>query len=160
MASDMFLKIDNIKGESVDSVHKDQIDILSFSWGVTQSGSSQIGIGTGTGKASVSDLTVSKFVDKASPLLFQMSCLGTPFTSAILYVRKAGGKPLEYIKITMSQGLIASVQESGGGGDERVTETLSLNFASVIYEYVPQNPDGSAAASVTKGFNIAGNVAI
>jgi type VI secretion system secreted protein Hcp len=157
MASDMFIKLDDIKGESVDDKHKGEIDILSFSWGVSQTGASQGGGGSGAGKAHVHDLTITKLLDKASPLLFQMCCSGKPIKSALLVCRKAGGTPLEYVKITMNQAIVTSVAPGGDKGSDHITETVTFNFASMNYEYVPQKPDGSGEASVVKGWDIAGN---
>jgi type VI secretion system secreted protein Hcp len=157
MASDMFIKLDDIKGESVDDKHKGEIDVLSWNWGVAQTGSSQSGGGSGSGKATVRDLTFIKAVDKASPLLFQMCCAGKPIKTALLTCRKAGGTPLEYIKITMNQAIVSSVTHGGEKGDDALEETVTLNFASVNYEYVPQKADGSGDASVVKGWDVAGN---
>jgi type VI secretion system secreted protein Hcp len=159
MASDMFLKLDDIKGESVDVKHTGEIDVFSFSWGVTQSGSAHVGGGTGAGKAHVSDLTITKKVDKSSPNLFVMCCAGTPIKQGVLTIRKAGGKALEYMKITMNQAMITSVNLGGAEGAEIISETVSLNFASLSYEYVPQKADGTGEASITKTWNIAGNAA-
>jgi type VI secretion system secreted protein Hcp len=155
MASDMFLKLDDIKGESSKDKHVGEIDILSWSWGVSQTGSSGGSGGSGAGKATVSDLTVTKHVDRSSPLLFQMSCTGTPIAKGLLTCRKAGGKALEYVKITMEQAIITSVTLGGDVGGDFITETVSLNFAKMNYEYVPQKADGSGDASVVKGFDIA-----
>lgn len=157
MAVDMYIKLDDIKGESKDAGHTNEIDVLSWSWGVAQGGSAQTGGGSGTGKASVSDISFTKPVDKSTPLLFQMCCAGTAITKALLTVRKAGDKPLEYLKITMNQGIISSVHVGADRGHDVLTETITLNFASFTYEYTPQKPDGSGDASVVKGYDIAGN---
>jgi type VI secretion system secreted protein Hcp len=157
MASDIFIKLDDIKGESVDDKHKGEIDVLSWSWGVSQTGASQGGGGSGAGKANVHDLTFTKVLDKASPLLFQMCCSGKPITKALLVCRKAGGTPLEYVKITMNQAIVTSVTPGGDKGSDFISETVTINFASMNYEYVPQKADGSGDASVVKGWDIAGN---
>ena len=77
MAVDMFLKLGDIKGESKDSVHKETIDVLAWSWGASNSGSAQIGGGAGVGKVNVQDLSFTKFVDKASPDIFLATCNAT-----------------------------------------------------------------------------------
>jgi len=155
MASDMFLKLDDIKGESNKEKHVGEIDILSWSWGVSQTGSSHVGGGSGAGKEHVADLTVTKHVDRSSPLLFQMCCSGTPIKKSLLTCRKAGGKALEYIKITMEQAIITSVTLGGEHGGDFITETVSLNFAKMNYEYVPQKGDGTGDAAIAKGWDIA-----
>jgi type VI secretion system secreted protein Hcp len=158
--TDMFLKLDDIKGESADDTHGGEIQIDSWSWGVANTGSGHEGGGSGAGKAHFSDLTVTKKVDKASPVLIQMCAAGTIIQNALLTVRKAGGKkPVEHIKITMNQVLISGENLSAGSALE-VVETLTLNFASYKFEYVPQKADQTADASVVKGWHIPNNKAI
>jgi type VI secretion system secreted protein Hcp len=158
MAVDMFMKIDDIEGESVDDVHAGEIDIMAWSWGMSQSGTTHAGPGGGSGKVNVQDLSFTHFVDKASPNLMKMCCNGKAFEEAILVVRKAGTEPLEYMKITMKNGIISSVSTGGSSGEDRLTENVTLNFSEFVSVYVPQMPDGSGDAEVTIGWNIAQNV--
>lgn len=158
MAVDMFLKIDDVEGESVDDVHPGEIDVMAWSWGMSQSGTTHGGPGGGAGKVQVQDLSFTHYVDKASPNLMKMCCNGQHFDEAILVVRKAGTTPLEYMIITMKHGLISSVSTGGSGGEDRLTENVTLNFAEFKSEYVPQKPDGSGDASVIVGWDIAKNV--
>ncbi|GAC1409298.1 MAG: type VI secretion system receptor/chaperone Hcp [Burkholderiaceae bacterium] len=159
MAVDMFLKIDDLKGESRDSKHKDTVDILSWSWGMSQSGTTHTGGGGGAGKVSVQDLSLTKYVDKASPNLILAACNGKHFKEALLTVRKAGEKPLEYLKLTMKEVLVAGVS-TGGGQEDRLTEHITLNFSWFKVEYTPQKADGSGEAVVEAAFNIAQNVKV
>lgn len=156
MAVDMFMKIDDIKGESSDNSHKDEIDVMSWQWGIAQIGSSQIGGGSGAGKASVNDLTFVTHVEKSTAPLLKMSFAGTSFKKAQLVMRKAGGKPLEYMKIVMSNGLISNVSLSGSGSDTQMV-TVSLNFGKVDITYTPQAPDGSPGADISASLDISGN---
>jgi type VI secretion system secreted protein Hcp len=158
MAVDMFIKIDDIEGESVDDVHAGEIDVLSWSWGMSQSGTTHSGPGGGAGKVNVQDLSFTHYVDKASANLMKMCCNGKHFEEATLVVRKAGETPLEYMIITMKGGLISSVSTGGSGGEDRITENITLNFSEFKTEYVPQMADGSGDASVIVGWNIANNV--
>ena len=160
MAVDMFLKMDDVKGESVDSKHKGEIDVLAWSWGMSQSGTTHVGGGGGAGKVSVQDISLTKYVDKSSPVLMLSCCNGKHFKEAVLVVRKAGEKPLEYIKITMKEVIIANVSTGGSGGEDRLTENVTLNFAEFKIEYVPQKPDGSGDAAVEAAWNIAENVKV
>ncbi len=161
MAMDMFLKLDDIKGESSDTDFKGLIDVLSWTWGATQSGSSHVGGGTGSGKVKVSDLVITKYIDRSSPVLLGMTCAGTPIKNAVMTIRKAGGKEkVKYLVMTMTQAIVTSIQVGGEGGGDRITETISFNFATVKYEYTPQKADGSAEPVVTTGWNIAGNSAL
>lgn len=144
MAVDMFIKIGDLTGESVDKVHKGKIDVLAWSWGLSQSGTTHMGGGGGSGKVAVQDLSITKYVDASSPSLFKTCCAGTHHAQAQLIVRKAGGKgPVEYIKITMTEVLISSLSTGGSGGEDRLTENVTLNFAKVKVEYTPQKPDGT-----------------
>lgn len=158
MAVDMFMKIDDIEGESVDDVHAGEIDILAWSWGMTQSGSTHMGPGGGAGKVNVQDLSFTHYVDKASPNLMKMTCNGKHFEEAKLVVRKAGETALEYMIITMIQGLVTSVSTGGSGGEDRITENVTLNFSEFKSEYVPQMADGTGDASLIIGWNIAANL--
>ena len=157
MAVDMFLKIGDIKGESQDHKHKDEIDVLAWSWGMSQSGSFHTGGGGGAGKVNVQDLSVTKWVDRASPVLMKMCCSGKEYKDALLTVRKAGDKPLEYMKIKMEKVMITSVSTGGSGGEDRLTENVTLNFGKVAYDYTPQKEDGSGEAAVKMTWDIAAN---
>lgn len=158
MAVDMFLKLDKIKGESKDKSHKDEIDIMSWSWAITQTGSTHVGVGSGTGKAKFGDISITKYVDKASVTLMEYVSTGKHIEKAELVVRKAGGKPLEYIVIKLEDIIVTSYSTGGSGGQELLTETITLNFAQVKVAYKPQNADGSGAAAVDFGYNIQQNV--
>lgn len=158
MAVDMFIKIGDIKGESSDDKHKEEIDVLAWSWGMNQSGSMHSGSGGGAGKVNVQDLNFTKYVDKASPNLMKFCCNGKHFPSATLVVRKAGEKQLEYLKVTLEDVLITSVSTGGSGGEDRLTENISLNFGKVKLSYQPQGKDGAAAGgSVDMGWDIQKN---
>src|SRR6478609_11078442 len=103
MPADMFIKIDDIKGESTDDKHKDEIEVLSWNWGATQSGTMHQGTGGGAGKVNIQDLTLTKHVDKSSANLLRHTFKGTHLKTAVLTVRKAAGdSPLEYVKITLT----------------------------------------------------------
>ena len=158
MAVDMFLKLDDIKGEATDDKHENEIDVLAWSWGMSQSGTTHMGGGGGAGKVAVQDISITKYLDKSSPNLMLACCDGKHFKEGLLTVRKAGEKPLEYMKITMKEVLISSLSTGGSGGEDRLTENLSLNFAEYKVEYTPQKPDGTGDAAVEAAYNIAKNV--
>ncbi len=157
MAVDMFIKIDGITGESKDHKHKDTIDVLAWSWGMSQSGSFHGGGGGGAGKANVQDLSITKHVDKSSPLLMLSCCNGKHIKEALLTVRKAGENPLEYLKIKLTEVMVTAVSTGGSGGEDRLTENVTLNFAKVQLDYLPQKSDGSGDAPVPFGWHIAEN---
>jgi type VI secretion system secreted protein Hcp len=156
MAVDMFLKLDGVNGESQDKAHGKEIDIISWSWGMSNSGSAHQGGGAGSGKVSVQDLSVTKFIDSSSAPLMLSCCNGEHFASAVLTVRKAGGeKPVEYVTIKLHQVLITSVSTGGSGDDDRFTENVSLNFAKVKVEYLPQETKGGKGNMIPFGWDIA-----
>lgn len=158
MAVDMFLKIEGLDGESVDDSHEGEIDVLAWSWGASQSGTMHMGEGGGAGKVSVQDLSVTKWVDKSSPDLLRKCCNGAHFGEAVLTVRKAGENPLEYLVITMTDVIVTSISTGGSGGEDRLTENISLNFKDVKTSYTPQQKDGSGAAAIDFTWKIAKNI--
>jgi type VI secretion system secreted protein Hcp len=157
MALDMFLKIGDLAGESKDSVHKQEIDVLAWSWGMSNSGSAHTGGGAGAGKVNVQDLSFTKYIDKSSPDLMLACCNGKHFPEAMLVVRKAGEKPLEYLKIKLTEVLVTSVSTGGSGGEDRLTENVTLNFAKVNLDYTEQTPTGGEGAKPKMGWDISGN---
>jgi type VI secretion system secreted protein Hcp len=159
MAMDMFIKIDDVKGESQDDKHKDEIDVLAWSWGMSQSGTFHTGGGGGSGKVSINDLSFTKYIDKSSPNLMQYCSGGKQYKEAKLTIRKAGGKtPLEYLIITMKDVIVTSVSTGGSGGEDRLTENVTLNFGALKLDYQQQKPDGSKEGGPVKyGWDIAKN---
>jgi type VI secretion system secreted protein Hcp len=154
MALDMFLKVDGIRGESVDAQHKDEIDILAWSWGASQSGNTQSGGGGGAGTSHVQDISVTKYVDKSSPLLLGKICTGEHIREINLTVRKSGAIPLEFYRVKLSDCLVSSVSTGGSGGGERMTENVSINFAKFNLVYTSQRPDGTSAGEISFGYDI------
>lgn len=160
MAVDMFIKVGDFKGESNDKKHAEWIDVLAWSWGLSNSGTTHQGGGGGAGKANVQDLSFTKYVDSSTHNLIAASFNGKHVTKANLVVRKAGGKgtPVEYIKIEMDEVLITSVSTGGSGGEDRLTENVTLNFAKIKLEYTPQKHDGTAGTALPVVLDIASNV--
>ena len=158
MAVDMFLKLDGIKGESKDKAYPaPAIHIESFSWGMSQTGAHGTGGGGGAGKVSVHDISITKFVDTASPSLMLHCCNGKHIKNGLIVVRKAGDKPLDYLKIKLEDILISGVQHAGHGND-LLTENLSLNFAKFWVEYQKQKSDGSGEKGDEMGWDLKANV--
>jgi type VI secretion system secreted protein Hcp len=158
MAVDMSIKIGDLMGESKIKDHKDEIDVLSWSWGMSQSGTFHTGSGGGAGKVNVQDISFTKWVDRASPNLIRACSNGKHFPEATLTVRKAGEKPVPYLKIKMGKVMVTSVSTGGSGGEDSLTENVTLNFAKYEMAYTPQKDDGSPDAEVKLKWNIEDNV--
>jgi type VI secretion system secreted protein Hcp len=160
MAQDMFLKINGIDGESEDNSHKSEIEVLSWSWNVSQQSNMHAGSGGGAGKATVDDLQFDHYVDRASPNLIAYCLQGKHINEAVLVVRKAGGNPLEYLKLTMNDVLVTQVSPHGVSASEaRPSETVRLSFSKLKHEYVVQNAQGGSGGAITATFDIKKNVA-
>ena len=159
-AIDYFLKLDGISGESKDSKHKGEIEVLSFSFGETQSRPSGTGGGAGAGKVQMSDFSFTARTTKASPQLFLSCAQGTHLTEAILTVRKAGGSQQEYLIIKLNDVLVSAYALGSGEGESEPHDAFSLNFVKLSYDYKPQKADGSLDAPVHAGWDLSKNVKI
>lgn len=156
MASDYLLEIEGIKGESKDGKKKDCIEVDSFSWGASNPTSFGRGGGGGTGKVSFQDLHFTKATDKASPELFFRCANGEHLGKATLYCRKAGKQQEEYYTVTLEELGVSSYQSGGhsGGG---ITESFSLGFAKLSFEYKEQDDKGKTTASVKRAWDLQKN---
>ena len=155
MASDYLLEIDGIKGESQDDKHKDTIEIDSFHFGATNTGSMSSGTGGGTGKVAFHDVTISAKVNKASAELLKAIATHKHIKKAILFIRKGGGDPQDFLKITMEDVLVTSFHTIGkGGSDPTPVDQFTLNFANIEYSYAPQKADGSLDSPVVAKHNL------
>ena len=160
-AVDYFLKIEGIDGESLDSKHKGEIDVTSFSWGVSQTGSAGGGGGAGAGRAQFTGFHFTSSTSKASPKLMLACATGEHIKKAELFCRKAGGDGragAEFIKLTFEDVLVSSYNQSGSG--DVPADSVSLNFARIMFEVHPLNPDGSLGAPVRAGWDLRTNRAI
>lgn len=161
MAGDVYLKLTDHDGESTDSAHKGEIEILSYSAGVSMPVSTRSTSGSATvEKASLSDLSLTKLTDASSAALFKSSCQGSHIKEAILSVNRADGKggKVEYLKYTLGDVVISSYQVSGSDGGGVPVESFALNFANIKIEYKPTDPaTGEAKGSKSGGWDVAAN---
>lgn len=158
---DYFLKIDGVESESTDDKYKGWIELESYSWGVSNAGTAGHGAGQGAGKALPQDFHFVKKVDKSSPVLFIGCATGQHFKKAEMVGRKAGGKQVEYFKVTMEEVLVSSYQLGGSGaGDVVPTEQLSLNFAALEMIYKEQKADGTLGGDVKQKYNFSKNIKV
>lgn len=157
MASDIFAKIGDIKGESLDAKHKDELEILSWSWGVSQSGSIASGGEGGQGKVTFNDFNFTHRIDKASPVLLKACATGEHLKEATITVRKAGKGQQEYLIIKMNDIIITSVSPSVSGDNGGTFEAVALQFAKVDLEYKPPRAGGSLDAGIHFKYDIKAN---
>lgn len=156
MAADIFAKLGDIKGESLDDKHKDQIELLSWSWGITNPAPHAAGGSGVAGKATFHDLSFTHKIDKATPVLMQRCATGVHLKDATITHRKAGKGQQEFLVIKMNDVIVTSVTEVDDGGDH-VAETVTLAFAKVNVEYKPQKADGSLDAGIQFKYDLKTN---
>ena len=155
MAQDIFLKVDGIEGESKDEIHINEIDVISWRWRVSQQSSMHSGSGGGAAKASVSDLEFTHMIDRASPNLAKYCHAGKHIPEAKLTMRKSGGLPHEFIRITMYDVIVSHVEPIAGG--EFCSEEVKLSFARKKHEYILQNSLGGPGGTVTALIDVKAN---
>jgi type VI secretion system secreted protein Hcp len=158
LAVDYFLKIDGIPGESKDAKHKDEIDVLAFSWGVSHTRSASGG-GGGAGKAVFEDLLVVARTSKASPKLWLACASGQHIKSAVLTCRKPGKAPFEFLTITLTDVTISSY-EIDGSDEELPLDQVALSFAKIETAYTPQDASGKAQPPVKAAWDLKKNAKV
>jgi type VI secretion system secreted protein Hcp len=159
MAQDMFIKIDGIEGESLDAIHKNEIQVLAWNWDVSQHSNMHSGSGGGSGKASVSDFYFEHYVDKASPNLLSYCLSGKHIKNIQFVIRKAGGNPLEYLIIKFIDVIITTVQLAGSLEDEtRPREGVKLSFTKMTQDYVMQNAEGHKSGVISASYDVKANL--
>jgi type VI secretion system secreted protein Hcp len=155
-AEDFYLKVDTITGEAEAKGFEKQMQIASFSFGASNSGSSTLGGGLGTGKASLQDFHFVIENGTASPQLFLAVCKGNHIPQAILSCRKTGGNgtPYTYLKVTFKDLVISSFQTGGSEGGGLPREQCSFNFTKITWEYFVQKNDGSVSLTNTTSYDV------
>jgi type VI secretion system secreted protein Hcp len=158
MAVDYFLKLDGVEGESTDSKHKNEIDVMSWSWGETNSGDAAHRGGMGAGKVSMQDFHFVMHVNKATPKLMQFCASGETIKKGVLTCRKAGKQQQEYLLVTLNDMVVSSYQSGGSSGSDTVpVDQISLNFSKIQFEYKEQKPDGSLGGAIKGGWDVKEN---
>jgi type VI secretion system secreted protein Hcp len=160
MAVDMFINMgSSIKGESIDKAQgpKGDIDVLAWSWGMFQTGTTHMGGGGGAGKATFQNVSFTKYTDASTNGLMAALAKGTHIPKCVLLMRRAGKDQIRYVEITMEEVIVTGLMLGGSGGEERLTESVELNFAKFKFSYIPQKADGTAGADKDFAWDIAGN---
>jgi type VI secretion system secreted protein Hcp len=153
-AGDMFLSVTGAKhgqisGEAHDDKHKNEVEVLGWSWGMQ--GKPSLGGGVASGKATIRELKITKRVDKASTALMAALRTNEPIKLAVLTIRKVGKSPLEYLIIKIEDGRVVSIDIEAGDAANSPTlvERVSFSFNKISVEYTPQGPDGNALGSTS-----------
>lgn len=152
MAIDTHIKFDGVEGEATHVDHKKEIEILSWSWGVSNA-SALSGGGSGKGKAMPGDLHFTKTYDKASPVLAKKCAQGVHFPTVVLTARKSGEGQKDFFKISMKEVFITSVQNAAGG-DGSIMENVSMSYADIEFAYKAQDEKGVTGGEVKFSWNI------
>ena len=155
MTTDMFIKFDGIDGEATDAKHKGEIEVLSWNWGVTNTGHSTSG-GGAVGKPQKQDFVFAHAYDKASPLLAKQCVTGKRVKSVVFTTRKAGEKPLDFLVVTMKDVTVTSVQAGGPPGGE-LSENVSCDYRDIEFAYRAMNAKGTLEDPVKFGWNTVTN---
>jgi type VI secretion system secreted protein Hcp len=156
MAVDLFLKIDGIEGESKDSKHPHEIELTSFSFGATQTGSFSAMGGGGSGKVRMGDFNFTVPTQISNPKFLHACATGLHIPQAVLTCRKAGKEQQEFLKYTFGDLLVSGFQIVGGSGNSNdpLVEQVSVNFAKIQVEYKEQKADGTLGGSVKAGYDL------
>jgi len=152
-SADLFMKIDNIQGESQDLRHRNEIDLLSVEWGVSMAKPTTA---SGASKPVFDDLSWDQLLDKSVPPLFEAIATGRHIDQALITFRKEGEQPFEYFKMEFRDVLLTSLQLSANP-TERATVEGSFAYDFIKLTYIPQKPDGSAGTPITADFDLSKN---
>ena len=155
MPADNFLKLSECPGESPDEKHKGEIELLSFTTGIVQVGSAQVGGGQGTVKSQFQDVSCVAYAGKHSPKLMEICANGKPVADAVVTIRKAGGDALEYMTWTMKNVMVSSYSSSQSG-DELAVDNFTLNYDKIAFTYKEQDEKGGMKGQVKAGWDSKG----
>jgi type VI secretion system secreted protein Hcp len=155
MAVDYFLKLDGIEGESLDEKHKNEIQIMSWSWGASNVSSVSGTGGSGAGKVSLSDFNIMTNFDKATPKFFKSVCAGTHIKTGTMSAIKAGADGKPYLKVDFKELFVTGLQISGSS--EIPTVSLSFSYNEIKIDYSTQNEQGNLTSIGPVGYDLKGN---
>jgi type VI secretion system secreted protein Hcp len=149
MALAIYLKLAGIDGESTATGHEHQIDVLSFSFGLTH--------GSDTGVPSFSGVTVVKNADIASPNLMLACAIGTHIATARLSCEIITDGPINVPLAVwdFTNVMLTSFQDAGNnGGEDRPVEQISFTFRTIAYSISEVDSQGDTGKTVRAGFNL------
>jgi type VI secretion system secreted protein Hcp len=151
--ADYFLKIDGVAGESLDDRHRDEIEVIGFSWGESHAGTPSPGPGIGVGKVAMEPFNFTAVISVASPKLMLLAATGRSAKQAIFVARRPGPAQHEYLTVTMRDVTVAAYHVAGDHGEVPV-EQVSLQFSKIQVDYRPQKPTGALGPAVHMGWDL------
>lgn len=154
MSIDCHIKFDGVEGEATHKDHKGEIEVLSWSWGVSNASGAVSGGGSGKGKAQAQEFHFVHNYDKASPVLAKQCTSGKHFKEVVMTGRKAGEGQKDFLKVTMKEVFVSSVQPGGSSGGD-IVEQISLSYKDIEFAYKPQDDKGGLGGEVKYGWNVA-----
>lgn len=153
-AEDIYLHIEGIEGEVVETRHQGAIEVESFAWGETQTAPSGRG-SAATARVAMQDLHLVMKASRATPKLFLACASGQRFERAVLTCRKAG-RPLDFLKWVLTDVQITSF-ETHGSVNEFPLDQIAITFSTITCEYLEVRADGSPGAVTSAGWNLRQN---
>lgn len=146
-AVDIFLKLEGINGESRNDIHKDEIDVLAWSWAI--GADVQISAaGLNASAPAIYPISITKYTDVASPKLMEQTLSGKLIPTAILYVNSTdGSKNTDYVEMSLTNVFITEVSTAVTTGSERLTENVSLAFETICFKYFEIDQAGGTAST-------------
>ena len=153
----IFAKASGIEGDAADARHAREIEIHSFSWGMTNSSALAAGSGAGSGRVRMNALNQTKYVDKASIPLMLNCAQGSRIPEVVVTFVRPGARAQEFLRVKLSDVLVSSIQQSGAASGDRPMESLSLNFTKIEWEFFDLRPDGTLAPAGKVGYDLALN---
>ncbi|MFJ4351158.1 Hcp family type VI secretion system effector [Pseudomonas sp. NPDC089428] len=156
MSFDAFMKVDGIEGESLDEGHKGWIELLSYHYDAMQtiSHTASSSGGASTGGVTLGDFQISKYIDRATPKLFELCCRGLHIKTVTIRVHRAGAEKFKYLDIVLEEVLIALVSGQAAEQSGLPVEVVTLNYGRIRFEYTQQRRvDGGSAGIVSGGWD-------
>ena len=151
-----YIKFDGVDGESVSKDHKGEIEVLSWSWGLSSSAPHASGRGGGAARATPEQFSFTHFYDKASPVLASLAAAGRHVKQAWLTSRRAGEGQKDFLKVTMSNVVITGVHQLGEG--DGINETVTASAGHITFEYRQTTAKGSLGTAVAFDWDIVKNI--
>jgi len=169
---DYFIKIDGIPGESTDEKHKDEIEVLTYKFGMEHgdTGSTSTGGARTGGRIRHQPFVFTKVIDKASPKLLEKACDGSHIPKAVFQAHRATGQKQKYLQIDLTDLIVSSWESKlvdqnereasakDGAGVMLQIEEVALNYATIKFTYtLTDHNTGKAAGDVAAGWHLSKN---